>query len=175
MTSWRFSKLALALALGGAVTAGAGMALADRGAGGARGAQMPFEEIDADGDGRVTAAEMEAYRDARLAEADANGDGALDKAELIAAAEARRAARLARMADRMLERRDADGDGKLSAEELAEAGRGMRLFERLDADGDGAVTEAEVAAMHGARMGRHGGGDRHGHDGRGPGPRWFGD
>ena len=110
--------------------------------GGPRGGERAaFEEVDADGDGAVTRAELEAHRAARAAERfarfDADGDGLVTEAELTARGRARAAERAGRLIDRL----DADGDGALSAAEMSTS-RGDR-FARADRDGDGSLSEAE--------------------------------
>ncbi|NEX45765.1 EF-hand domain-containing protein [Pseudotabrizicola algicola] len=145
------SLVALAIAL----TASA--ALADRAdrMGGMMGPALDFAAIDADQDGKITQAEVTAWRAAQSAALDADGDG-LISAEEIAAMHIRTATeRAATHADRMIAELDTDGDGKLSAAELAAspmglrpmtAGLSTRMFERLDTDKDGAISEAELAA-----------------------------
>ena len=126
----------------GATLAAAPMAFAERGDT-PRGAS--FEELDANGDGALTEAEMQAHRAARFAAMVSDGNGSLNADELTAAAAQRQAKRAARM----IERVDANGDGELSAQELAEMGnmrRGGDRFGRLDTDRDGVVTTAEFDA-----------------------------
>ncbi len=128
---------------------------------------MPmFEAFDADGDGKVTKEEVDAYRANRFAEVDADGNGEVSleefKAEAVARAEERAAEMFARL--------DADGDGVLSRDVLESNDRrgamAGRMFDRLDTDGDGAVSKEEVEAammrraeMHGPGKGR----GEHGH------------
>lgn len=126
-----------------------------------------FDEIDADKDGKVTAAEMAAFRSARFAAADADGNGSLSADELIAVREQDRAAREAVRAQRMLVRLDADGDGLISAEEFTARGQQGKGFARADADGDGAVSKAEAQALM-RKMADHAGG-KHGKHGKGQG------
>lgn len=138
------------------------------------GAGAMFDRLDADGDGRVTAAEIEAFRDGLFAEIDADGNGEISRQEFVDHA----AARAAERAGAMFDRWDTDGDGILSRDAI-EARRGSgwdaeRLMRRFDADGDGAITRDEIATMRerwmerrGARMGRHGGGSGHMMDGHG--------
>ena len=136
-----------------------------------------FDQMDADKDGKVTQAEVDAFKAARFAEADADKDGKLSPAELLVMREKAEAARRDAMAKAMVARMDTDKDGLLSAEELAAAGPGKGLIDRMDADGDGAVSLAEMDAAkdHMKGHGKHG---KRGHDGegRGDGPRggWFG-
>ncbi|MEL6508840.1 MAG: EF-hand domain-containing protein [Pseudomonadota bacterium] len=135
----------------GASLAAAPMAIAEGGPG-ARG--ISFEELDADGDGTVTEAELDAHRAARFAAMDSDGNGSLNAAELAAVAEQRKADRVARM----IERIDTNDDGELSAEELA-AMRDKRRgggFERMDADRDGSISQAEFEAAQDKRRAHSG-------------------
>ncbi len=133
-----------------------------------------FAEFDADGDGKVTEAEINAYRAARAASLDADGDGFVTADELTAFYMAEAQERVARRVERMMERQDTDGDGKIGAGEMMAGGPGSRMggmmFERADADGDGGVSAEELDAFVGrmAEM-REGRGER-----RGDGPRWGG-
>lgn len=108
-----------------------------------------FNQIDANGDGAVTPAEMTAHMAARFAAADADGDGFLTPQEMQAQRGGKRAAR-------MLERHDTNGDGTLDAAELEAAGdtqgakRGARMMDRLDADDDGKLSLAEMSERPGA-------------------------
>src|SRR3546814_14161525 len=125
------TKLAVAAFLA-ATTAAAGTAALASGQSGFhhadRGAvqQERFDAMDADKDGKVTAAEMRAFRAARFARADADGDGKLTVEELDEARKAERQERLKKMVLWL----DADGDGMLSAEEF-EARRGAMLARRI--------------------------------------------
>ena len=125
---------------------------------------LSIAAYDADGDGLVTRAEVEARKAARFAEADADGDGGLSADELVSLREiVRRETEGGRM-QAMIDRFDDNGDGLLQATEIEDrTPRLQPLFDRLDADGDGAISQAELDAarpMPGERMGR----------GRGPGP-----
>ena len=116
------------------------------GMGEAQMAGMDFAAMDADGDGKVTQTEIEAYRAAQTAAIDTDGDG-LISAEELAALHVRTATQRADVrAAQMIERLDTDGDGKLSAAELTARPMPARMFERLDTDNDGAISEAEFAA-----------------------------
>jgi Ca2+-binding EF-hand superfamily protein len=160
-----------------------------------RGGPVAFAELDANGDGQITEADITARAEARLSEADADGDGAVTLTELIDAgiarfeerydarvaaaapgevpgrpSDAQVRARAEEMASRMLSRADADNSGTLEADEMT-GGRGMaRLFDRTDADGDGAITEEEFDTARAEMMERmrERGGERAGRDGHGP-------
>ena len=154
-TTPKLIALTLSIALG----AGAGLAQEDRDG---RDPQGFFDRFDADGDGLVTAEEIEAARDARFAEIDADGDGSVSQEEFVAHAGARASDR----AVRMFERLDADGDGMLSRDAIEAQGRrgpGERMISRLDSDGDGAVSAEEFEEGRdrmAERRGMHG--DKHG-------------
>lgn len=163
----------LMAALGAAILAGTGMQGIAQGMGGDMGMGMgddgmrpSFSELDADGDGKLTRAEMENHRKARFAAADTDGDGKLSRAELDARMAERQAAMRERMLDRMIGWRDVDGDGSLSAEEMR-ADRGLRMFAGMDRDRDGTVSAEEFEQMSARHERRHGGrGGRDGHMGR---------
>lgn len=123
-----------------------------------RGAMLTrmFDTIDADSDGKVTFAELEAHRQAEFAAADSNGDGALSPEELSAHQLARMQERMAERSQMMLDNMDNDGNGSLSAEEMGQ-GPLQRNFARLDTDNDGAISKAEAEeAMKHRRKRGHG-------------------
>lgn len=151
-----------ALALAGFVLAALCTgALADRhGPGRAHGPALfpPFDfaAVDADKDGRVTEAELVAWRAARVNAMDPNADGLLSAEEIKAGHMAAAEAVATGMAARMVAEHDADGDGLLSVAELGAPPLPTRLFARVDADGDGAITEDEIDAAHDRRPPMHG-------------------
>lgn len=150
-----------------------------------------FSDLDTDGDGRITEAELVARADAlvadRLAQVDADGDGAVTADEIEArllawfgdragpregveggrkgpGAEMRDpAARAAAIAERMIGASDADGDGVLSGAEMSPAGRVAALIDRFDTDDDNAWDAEEFARAVPDR----GGEGRRGHGPRG--------
>lgn len=135
------------------LAAGAGVATAHgkkAGMDGMRGGPvLNFEEIDANGDGKLTQDEMKAHAKARFKAADTDGNGKLSADEMKAAAqkreEERRAQRAERMASRMIERMDKDGDKELSFDEMpGQMTQADRMFARVDADGDGAISKDEM-------------------------------
>lgn len=103
--------------------------------------QISFAELDVDGDGEITDADLTAAREARFADLDTDGNGSVSRDEFIASASTRAGERAGEMFDRL----DADGDGALSEDVLAsrDRGPGPRMLQRLDADGSGGVSEAE--------------------------------
>lgn len=132
-------------------------------------ANFDFAAVDTDQDGKITEAEMTAWRAAQAQALDADGDGFVTAEELAAMQMKASEARIKDRASRMVARMDADGDGKLSAAELATRPVPAGLFARLDTDKDGAVSQAELDAAkermaEGGRkhMKKHGG-DRNGH------------
>jgi len=117
--------------------------------------QHSFEELDSNGDGKITPEEMAGHMQARFDGADSDDDGALSRDELIARMTERRAERMAKYADHMIERHDANADGKLSMDEMR-AERQGRMFKRVDTDGDGAISAGEFARMREMRGKHHG-------------------
>ena len=108
----------------------------------------PFEEMDTDGNGSITAEEMQARRAERVATVDANNDGKLSAEELAQADIARETTRANDRAEEKVARMDSDGDGLLSAAELATPPEGpdARMMARIDTDGDGAISREESDA-----------------------------
>ena len=117
------------------------------GPGEGRGAMLTemFDTIDADKDGKLSYAELEANRKAEFDSADTNKDGVLSAEELSARALARFQEKLAERTQAMLDNMDNDGSGSLSPDEMGE-GPGIRNFARIDADNDGFVTKEEIEA-----------------------------
>lgn len=101
---------------------------------GGRGMMMQiFDRVDADGDGAVTQAEIDAYRAEQVSAADANGDGALAIEEFDVIY---RALTRSRMVDAFQDL-DEDGDGVVSPAEMDD--RFGSIVERMDRNGDGAL------------------------------------
>jgi Ca2+-binding EF-hand superfamily protein len=135
--------LALALVAAFAVPADAGQRH--------RGAFMEdmFKQVDGNGDGAITQAEIDAFHAGRFAAADTDGDGRITLEE----ATAFEMARAEDHAKRWIARMDDDGDGVVSREETAE--RHGHWMMKSDANDDGAVTLDEMRQA----MKRHWGGD----------------
>lgn len=119
--------------------------------GGDKRSGMSFDSIDADKDGQITQAEMEAMAQARFTEADADADGFLSMEEMEAAGLERMKKHMASMMERM----DADGDGKIAMNEMKPRHDPSERFGRLDTNGDGSISKEEFEEMRGMR-GRHG-------------------
>jgi hypothetical protein len=109
-----------------------------------------FQEMDANHDGKVTQAEIEAFETARAAEIDANHDGKITADEIQTFREKQRAKREAARLARM----DSNGDGTVSVQEY-QAAQTWRLA-RMDRNGDGTIDEQDM-------RGRDGGGMHHRH------------
>jgi Ca2+-binding EF-hand superfamily protein len=95
----------------------------------AAGARAMFEKMDADKDGKVTAVEMAAAHKAVTGRAAKKSDmSAADKIKVV----------------------DSNGDGILTADEHAKASESM--FAKMDTDKDGFLSKQEMAAGHAAMM-----------------------
>ena len=105
-----------------------------------------WDRMDANGDGEISAEEMDAHKAAFLEGADADGNGAVSKEEMQAFHEARRAEWKAK------HNPDKNGDGVVDRTEYINAAQ--ERFDRMDKDGDGVLSEDEQRRHHGKR--RHG-------------------
>lgn len=105
-----------------------------------------FENMDADGNGKLSHEEIQGHGLARLLSGDADGDGelTLDEFKTVYAQmhQGPRAPRAAGV-DHIFSRFDTDGDGKLGENELP--GRMKERFAEVgvDADGDGSISKEE--------------------------------
>lgn len=107
--------------------------------------------IDADNDGVVTREEAKAYPrlSADFDAADANKDGKLETAEMDAHRDKMRVEMRAKAEERW-KAADADGDGALSRDEAtASMPRLAERFDKFDSNGDGKIARDE---MHNVRM-----------------------
>lgn len=133
------SNLIKIAALAGLIAVGGAASAKSHGGGAA------FDKVDANGDGKITQAELDTAAATRFATADADNDGFLSTQELLAA-------RVGGRANRMLARFDTDKNGQLSAEELEAAASdkiGKRIERRIrdaDANNDGKLSLAEMSA-----------------------------
>jgi Ca2+-binding EF-hand superfamily protein len=113
--------------------------------------KVDVPKVDANGDGMVTRDEAQPYP--RLTEhfdeVDANKDGQLDAAEVNAYREQMRVEMRAKALERW-KAADADGDGSVSrAEAEVSMPRVAERFEKFDANGDGRISRDE---MHNFRI-----------------------
>ena len=133
-------------------------AAAQEGPGGPSRGEERFQEMDINGDGEITRAEMAETRTEKFAEADANGDGLLSYDEGIAAHKARMeekgrdGGRHKGGKGKFFARMDIDGDGFVSLEETEVMSD--RRFTDMDANLDGAVTYLEAKAAFKAHKGK---------------------
>jgi hypothetical protein len=96
-----------------------------------------FEDADADKDGKLTQAEIDAYRDARFAEFDADNNGELNLEEFTALHNDL----TKQMTVRAFQMHDPDGDAAITKEEFERPTAG--LVQRLDRNNDGALTQVD--------------------------------
>jgi hypothetical protein len=137
-------------ALGLAATAGVSLAGGKWDGHRGRGGFGPglFERLDANGDDKITQAEVDQVRQDRLAEFDTNSDGSLTLEEY-------QALWLSVMREHMVDRfqaLDDDGDAVVTVEEYVEPFSGM--VSRLDRNDDGELTSDDMRRRHG-HHGRH--------------------
>lgn len=125
--------------------------------------ELNFDALDADKDGKVTKAEVDASHAMRTKAADINADGKLSVEELAAMQIKAMTERATARAAKMTKKLDTDGDKMLTDAELAAGKNRADMFARIDTDGDGAITKAEAETAR-ARMKErgHGRGGKHG-------------
>lgn len=121
---------ALMLVLGGVALAGSGKM---------RGHM--FDRLDANSDDRITLSEVTPFAEKRFGRFDTDGDGTVSAMEI----DAHLKKRMERRRASILERFDADGNGTITKAEFS--AKAEQMFERADADKDGAVTRAEAKEM----------------------------
>lgn len=147
---------ASALTLAAVVTLGLATAVfAERGPRGPM-EMFDFSAIDADNDGKITKAEIDAHHTAKLAAADVNKDGKFSLDELTEMRLQSVKAQLRAKTETMLKSHDTDGDGQLSAAEMPLPRHAGKFFDKVDRDGDGALSLAEVEAARARMEARHG-------------------
>lgn len=114
-----------------------------RGDGPRGGGTMHLIQYDADKDGRITRAEVDAGIDAEFKRADTNTDGKLDAAEFLTFSEKRKAERKARV-DAWRAKREAEG-GNVRERPPGGPDRNFDPMKRMDWNLDGAISPDEFA------------------------------
>lgn len=102
-----------------------------------------FKLMDADGDGRISRAEHQAGARKMFTQCDANHDGMVTAAEMDAAklGEGEKADKIHKSSAEKISMLDKDQDGKLTATEHDTGAESM--FGKMDADGDGFLSKDE--------------------------------
>ena len=115
-------------------------------------ADAMFKSMDTDGDGRVSRVEHAANATKMFDEMDANHDDIVTAAEMTACHEkkADKPAKHAMSSADMIKTMDTNGDGQLSRAEH-DAGAAA-MFTKMDTDNDGFLSPAEYAAGHDGMM-----------------------
>ncbi len=118
--------------------------------------EVSFEDLDKNGDGRLTKEEFAMRTTEAFAGHDTNGDGFLSADELAAAIISEMGQRANHLAGFMLRKLDDDGDGQIALDEIGSKRRGGKVFNYLDDDGDGVISEEEFESAK-DMQGHHGG------------------
>ena len=111
--------------------------------------ETQFQEMDSNGDGKISPDEHAAGASRMFAKMDANGDGKVTAAEMTSAHQkmvGKKAEKGELTSAEKIKKFDTNGDGVLTADEHAAAARTM--FEKMDTDHDGYLTKAELKAGH---------------------------
>lgn len=141
----RFRGVALALLVGGVLSVSAGAEEPKQ----LSSAQLEMKMMDADHDGKITAAEHAAGSKKMFEKMDGNHDGRVTAVEMDAGQKAMKgqdATQRSMASTTKIKTVDINEDGILTDEEHAAASQ--RMFEKMDADRDGKVTAAELDAGH---------------------------
>lgn len=155
----RHTGLKVAVGLGILMVALGGIAVA--GAGKWQGAM--FDRIDANSDNQVSLDEFQPFAKKRFKHFDTDGDGVVSAAEI----DAHLMKRMEKRRQRLLKRFDDDGDGAVTSAEFDK--QVMTMFNRVDGDDNATVSRDEAAKMRQhmrARWKRHMG---HDHEDAAPG------
>ncbi len=120
-------------------------------------AAVHFSRADANGDGKLSRAEVEKavpHLARRFDGIDTNKDGQLSRGELNAWKKAHRGERQAKAAERF-RHADGDGDGAISrAEAEKHAPRLAKKFDQIDGNKDGKLTQDELRAYRETKRSR---------------------
>ena len=109
--------------------------------------EQVFARLDADASGGISVDEAEGPLGGHFDQIDADGSGEITGAELKAS-RAKRFERGMEMRDR-IKAADADGNGAISNNEANEAGLDKLIehFDKIDSDGDGEITKQELKGL----------------------------
>ena len=110
----------------------------------------PMKMMDSNGDGMLSADEHAAGAKAMFDKLDADHDGFVTAAEMDAAHKGMKGMKDEMSSAGKIKAIDTDGDGKLSAAEHAAGSQ--QMFTRSDANADGMVDAAEMKAAHESMM-----------------------
>ena len=161
MSSRKYGRYLAGVLVAGAIPLAIGAAFAADGphrAAGPHGGMSPmFSQMDADKDGKITRAEIEAHHKARAAEIDADKDGKVTAAELRTWMDKQREKRLGER----LAQLDRDGDGAVSVQEFEDGG--VWRAARMDRNGDGVIDGGDRQRTGHGHHGQHDHGGHHGH------------
>jgi Ca2+-binding EF-hand superfamily protein len=111
--------------------------------------QHMLQEMDTNGDGRISLDEYLAAASARFKSIDSQNKGSIDAADIASSKSA--IARIDRRANAMVKHLDTAGNGYVTQDEFVAAAQ--KRFARLDKNGDGKLTPDELATRwgHGAK------------------------
>jgi EF hand len=117
--------------------------------------KMTRMNVEGGGDGQISAAEHAAGADKRFDMMDADKDGSITAAEINAShgAESTAWAKHRMSSADKIRKLDSDKDGALTRAEYAEGSQ--KMFRKLDVDSDGNLTAAEMSAGHERTMTAH--------------------
>ncbi len=125
---------------------------------GGKGHRMDFATLDANGDGQITAAEIEAQKATRFAEMDTDGNGEISLEEFSAKGSGKSGDHADRHA-RFFALLDADNSGGLTQAEIESRrniDRSQMMLAMLDTNGDGQISQEEFEAGKGRGHGGKG-------------------